>query len=464
MKYNLKTVFPIALSLIALIVLCQFRTVPVSQFWKGYRILYVYTEELAESDILTILEKNGCESVISNGLQRVPLLSSIAPVQAQNPDSYLFRRAEFFMDKNHRAHVFYIPDFYSTALERAIRELSAFQGTSAGTDGKSSFPWVAPILATLFFLLLLSFSKNKILYLLGSVFFVVFAFTHPLYTVSAAVCLYSFAFFLFHRFWRRKDFVRVALNSPYVLLLALFPVLALLFSSPLLAVFYAVSFVGSASLVFLYYVFEEWQEQSYSFSPVYIRSARMLPVVGHLGIRLMGALFATLFAILVVFVLLGNVRGFSSNASMPSLPSPVGRSEGELVRLSDFVEWNWDTLTFPYRKLNETELVSPKEGDVVSITDYIEENGRIIPVENPAFVFNGEFQEKVYKSIDKLDYPALEKLMLAQGKNAYFGYAKSAQVSSSERFGSLLLLVLLALPFALGIYYIWGRKRYGLSV
>ena len=54
--------------------------------------------------------------------------------------------------------------------------------------------------------------------------------------------------------------------------------------------------------------------------------------------------------------------------------------------------------------------------------------------------------------------------MLKQGKNASFGYAKSALSSSSERFGILLLLIFIAIPFTLGIYYILGRKRYGLSI
>ena len=190
----------------------------------------------------------------------------------------------------------------------------------------------------------------------------------------------------------------------------------------------------------------------------------MLPVVGHLGIRLLGTLLITVIAIFLVFVFSGNVRGFSGSSSMPSLPSPVSRSESELVRLNDFVNWTWNTVTFPYKKIGDDDNAQPQEGNAVFITDYIEENGKIVPVQSPAYIFNNDFREGVYKSIEKLDYPAIEKLMLRQGKNASFGYAKNASVSTSERFGSVLILVLIAVPFALGIYYILGRKRYGLSI
>ena len=108
--FSIKKIFPFVLSLVVLLVLLAFKTLPVSQFWKGYRILYVYTEKLSENDILTILEKNGCENTISYGLQKVPVSSPISPVQTQSQNSYISLRNEFFMDKTHRAAVFYIPE------------------------------------------------------------------------------------------------------------------------------------------------------------------------------------------------------------------------------------------------------------------------------------------------------------------------------------------------------------------
>ena len=464
MKFDLKKILPVLVVLISFFTLLHFRSLPVSQFWKGWRMLYVYTEELSETDILAVLEKNGCSSVISRGNQHLPVFSQIAPVQAQPADLYIYRRAEFFTDKLHRALVFYVPDGQASQLESGIRELSAFQGTSAGTDGKSAFPWIAPLISLFFFGILLYFSRKKILFACGSFFFLVFAFCSPFYTVCAAVSLYLFAFFIFHRLWGRKDFLKTTLNSPYILLFSIAPLLVMLISSPANSAFYLLAFIASISMLRIFHIFEEEKNSGYSFQPVFIRSSRMFPLVGHLGIRLLGALLLVLLLILFAFKLSGNVSGFSASASMPSLPAPVNSSESELVQMKDFVNWSWNTVTFPYRKIGSPVPQTPSEGEVVAITDYQNEGGRIHSVQNVAFVFNGDFRDSVYKTVDKLDYPALEKMMLRQGKNTAFGYARSGSSSASERFGILLLLIFIAIPFALGIYYILGRKRYGLSI
>ena len=465
MNLELKKIIPFIISLLALFLLCHFRSMPVSQFWKGYRMLYVYGESLSEQDILTVLEKNGCTSVVSYGKQGLPLASHLSPVQAQDSSSYIYRRADFFMDKNHRAMVFYIPENQDSQLERAIREISSFQGTKAGTDGKSSFPWLAPIISLALFAFFFCFSKKRLLYAAGSFFMLLLSFSRPLFTVAAASSMYLFAFFIFHRVWMRKDFLKTVLNSHYVLLFALSPLLVLLLSSPLNSVFYLFALLGSASFVAIYALLEQSLESRYSFQPVFIRSARMIPVLGRLGIRLLGVLFLSLFITLLSFKFLGNVSSFSNSASMPSLPAPVSHSDGELVQLSDFVNWSWNTVTFPYKKIGEGSDSVPQEGEVVSINDYQQAaNGKIVRVSTPAFVFNSDFKDSVYKSIENLDYPALEKMMLRQGKNASFGYAKKAAASNAERFGSLLLLVFITLTAALGINYILGRKRYGLSI
>ena len=464
MNFNVKIFLPALVAFVMFFLLCQFRSVPVSQFWKGYRMLYVYSEQLSENEILAVLEKNGCSSIVSSSVQKLPVSSQIAPVQAQDSRSYLFRRSEFFTDKNHRAMVFYVPDSQASAMERGMRELAAFQGTALGTDGKASFPWIAPIITLLLFALFIAFSKNRILYLLGSFFFILLAFCRPLFTVGAASMLYLFAFFLFHRFWARAYFLKTAMNSPYVLLFSLSPLLVLLLSSPLLSVFYLLAFIGSASVLYLYFLFQQWVESRCSFKPVFIRSARMIPVFGRLGIRLLAALFASLVAILLCFKLSGSVASISASAAMPSLPAPVSRDSGELVNFSDFISWTWNTVTFPYKKITENTGSVPREGERVSIKDYQEQDGRIVTVETQAYVYNSDFRDSVYKLVENLDYPALEKMMLRQGKNSGYAYTKKASVSTSERFASLLIIVFCTLTAAIGIYYIIGRKRYGLSI
>ena len=464
MKFSLEKIVLLLVSLFLMFVTYTFRTVPISQFWKGWRILYVYTDTLSEYDILTILEKHGCESVISAANQKLPIVSPMAPVQVQPSDSYLNRRGDFFTDKSRLAQVFYIPDSQSANLEEAVMELSAFAGSSAGTDGKSSFPWFAPSLCLLFFITLFYFSKKRMLLAFVSLPFLFLAFCRPLFTLSAAISLCLFAFFVFHRTWGRKDFFKTSLNSPYVLLLSLSPVLVMLVSSPLSSLFYIIALANSALLMRLYYLYELDENARCSFQPVYIRTARMFPLLGKSGIRLLSLLLIALILIVLSFRFFGNVSGFSSSVTMPSLPSPVSGSDSELVQLKDFVNWSWNTATFPYRKLGKKVSPVPQEGDSVSITDYQNVNGKIVPSQVQAFVFNNDFRESVYRGIESLEYPALEKMLLKQGKNSGFAYSKKAGNASSERFGMLLLLIFITIPTALGINYILGRKRYGLSI
>lgn len=465
MKFEVKYTVPAVVCLLVLVLLCQFRSVPMTQLWKGYQVLYVYSQTLSEDDVLAVLDKHGCHDVISRSNQHVPLLSPVAPIQAQNEDSYIFRRNLFFTDKTQNALVFYVPENQTSMLALSVLELSAFQGTAAGTDGKSSFPFVAPLISCLFAVALCFFSKNRMPFLLSCVFPLLFAFSQPLYSAAAGACLCVFALFLFHRLWKRAGFLRVALNSPYILVLFLAPVLVILFSSPLVSVFYALSCVATVSVLYLYYLFDKKQEARYDFKPVFIRSAHMMPVVGHLGIRLFGALAISIVCILAAYHFSGAVSNLAESAARPSLPSPVGSAESSLANMNDVVNWSWNTITFPYRKIGEAQFSEPAENESVAITDYVENaDGTITVVENKAYVFNAQFRDMVYNSVEKLDYPALEKMMLKQGKHTSFGYAKSTGASSSEKFGSLLLLVFIAVPIALAVYYIVGRKRYGLSI
>mgnify|MGYP007069918993 CR=1 FL=1 len=464
MKLDIKKIVPFLICFLVFVLLNQFKTVPMSQLWKGYRVLYVYSKNVTEDDVLAILEKHGCADVISRSNQRLPVVSSVAPVQAQDEDSYIFRRDSFFTDKSNSAMLFYIPETHASRLEKAVRELSAFQGTVAGTDGKSSFPWVAPIIVLAFFCLLFAFAKNRVLFTLGSVFMILLAFCRPLYSVSAGSALFVFAFFLFHRLWNRAGFMRTCLNSPYISVLALSPVLVILFASPLDALFYVLSALASLSLVYLFRAVEEKRERSYSFQPVLIRSATMIPVVGRIGIRLFSALVLCVALIAGAYAFSGTVSSLTESSSLPALPSPVASSSSELPDMSDMVVWTWNTVTFPYRKIDDNAARIPAENEAVTITDYIEADGKIVPVENTAYVFNAKFREMIYDSVASLDYPALEKLLLKQGKNVHYGYSKRSGSSASEKFAPLILLVFIAVPVVLGVYYIVGRKRYGLSI
>lgn len=440
---------------------CKFRTVPVSRMWKGYKQLYVTSSALTEGDVLTILHNNGCRNVVSKSNQGVPVISGLSPVQLQENDSYLVRRNAFFHDKSGASMVFYVPENETKSLEKSILEISAFNGTSSGTDGTVSFPWISPVLCLILSIILFFNSKNSRIFSIGAAFPILFAFCRPMFTVSAASCFLIFFVYLFQRFWNREGFLKIISNSLYFSLLSASPLLLLIFSSPINAFFYILCFCAVSASFYLYHGYETLMDSRQSFRPVYIKNAKMIPTVEKKSFRLMASLIIFTVALIGISKISGSLNTFSQSGSRPELPSPVKYSD-ELPGMQDIYDWSWNTITFPYRKIN-SEKRTPMENDTVSFLDYAEINGRLTPVEKQIYTYDNRFKEEILNGIYDLTYPSVEKMLLEQGKNSNFGYTKGAK-NISERFGNILLIVFALIPTALCIYYIWGRKRYGLSI
>lgn len=454
---------PLLFAFISLLVFACFRTVPVTRLWKDYDIFYVYSDELSEDDVSYILKKNGCENVIFKGSQRNPVVSPLSPVQPQKQNSYIYERNGFFTDKSKTAHVFYVPDRETKNLEKAALEISSFQSTVCGTDGKTPFPWISPLIALTFAFVLFHFAHEKRLFALTAVFPLVLAFSRPLYTVSASSVFLLFTLFLIQKIWNRRDFRKTVLKSPYAVVPALSPFLILIFSSPVNVLFYALAVFASCCVIKFFKELDRVQDESFTFRPVLIMSSRMIPLVGHNGIRLMGLMSLVLGFLVLLFFFIGKVQNIGNNTSAVSLPSPVSQDQAELPGFQDFLSWSWNTVTFPYRRISSSaEKVN--DGDTVSIPDYLLNGDDFITeTDSNLLVYDSKFRDSISDTVEKLEYPALEKMLLKQGKNSFYGYSQG-KISSSERFGAYLLIAFVLICAALSGYYIAGRKRYGLSI
>lgn len=463
MKVKPAQFFYVLFAFVSLVLLILFRTVPVSRLWKGYVSFYVYSSELSESDISYILEKNDVENFICQQNQLFPVVSSVSPVQPQSSDSYIYARNAFFTDKTKSARVFYVPDSESKNLQKAALEISSFQNSVCGTDGKSSFPWISPLVSLFFALVLLHFSKEKNLFAFSSVFPVILSFCRPMYTVAAASVFLLFAFFLLQKIWQRRNFKKTFLNSPYALTFAFSPFLILIFSSIQNALLYALALTASVSCVKIYHQKEIARSEKSGFEPLMIMSSRMIPIIGHTGIRLMGFMSLVLLALGIAFVFLGNVPSSSASPESPELPAPVSSKEASLPNLDDFFGWSFETLTFPYKKISSAAR-KPSDGEEVLIPDYaLNSDGFISESDAKMYVYDEKFRENVERQAENLSYPALEKMMIRQGKNSCFGYSKG-KISSSEKFGPVLLSVFVLISAGFSGIYILGRKRYGQSI
>lgn len=463
MKHIQTIIITAAICVVALGSFVLFRTVPVSHLWKGYQVLYVASDTLTDAQVYAMLLQDGCKNVIAQVNQGSPIVSAYSPVQVQSADSYLNARNAFFHDKKNAAMVFYVPEGQDMALSRALRELNDVQGTSAGTDGAASFPWLSPIISFLFMAVCVFFAKRKGVLLPSLVFLGAFSLSRPLFTTSAAVCLATYGFFMLQKIWGRHGFSKSVTNPLFIICLA-FPVVLLAVSSPLSALFYVIAVVSGFCALLLVALLKTVYDESHArhtFAPVLIRGARLVPLVERKERGIMLALVGAVAVILLVSLAGASLQTPSFDASQPTLPAPVSGN----VRLpdwDDFLAWSWQTVTFPYRRMADAHVQMPVDGDRVSFTEYGEENGHITESERTVYVYNSAFRTSVADAVKNAPYPALEKMLLKQGKDARYSYATGGK-AASERFGSVLLLVFLLIPAGIIGYFVVVRRHYGVS-
>lgn len=452
---------------VALSAFAVFRTVPVSRLWKGYRVLYVISDSLTDAQVHAVLARNGCRDVVARSNQGIPIVSRYSPVQMQGADSYITKRNVFFRDESNTALLCYVPEGQDVALSRALDELQSVPGAVAGTDGTASFPWTSPIVCAAFALVCIVFARQRLAIAPALLFLLAFVLSRPQFTTGAAVCLATYGFFMLQKIWGRHGFLKGA-SSPLVIICLFAPAVLLFVSSPLNVLFYVVALVaGGAALVLVALLKTEYdkkhkdQHKRHLFAPVLIRSARFIPLVERGDVKVIVLLAFATAVMLFVSLAGAAVQSPVSEGIAPAVPAPVAGA-ARLPDFDDFLAWSWQTVTFPYRRLSDGNAQPPVDGDTVVMPEYAEENGVITERGKTAFVYNGAFRSSVYDSVRHLPYPALEKMLLRQGKDARYSYARGGR-SVGERFGTVLLVVFMLIPAGIIGYVVLIRRHYGIS-
>lgn len=456
-----KIIISLAIVIICLLTFFLSRSVPVSQLWKGYSLVYVKSEELSESQILNLFYQNGCSSIISKSTQNIPIYSPFAPVQVQNSDSYIFRRNGFFSDPTNSFRVFYVPENQLGKALKVVNILNESLKAQASTDSARTFPWIAPFFVLIFACALVYFSSNKIMFLTSAFSVLFFAFTRPFYTVCAACLMLLFAFFIAQKIYGRRGILNDKKNSFYIILCVAFPLIFLVFSSLISATLYLLCVISSISAIF---AFKEIQgsfiNKKSSFDFVYIKSSSSVKTIEKTSLKLLICLTCAILIFILINVFSVNVSASFSLSERPLLPSPVAQSsyKGELPSVKDFSDWSWQTLSFPYKKLSPSPLNS-SYGESVYIDDFfVDSNGFISEKQKKVLTYDSSFLSTIYDKVNKLDYPAIEKLMLKQGKNSCFGYTKTAG-SAKEKSAVLVLSVFAIVPLMIFLKHFLGKKK-----
>lgn len=453
-----KYIIPVLVIFFSVFAMRCCRIAPASTFFNGYDILYV-TNKIPAKNVMEILRENNCENVISAENQETPLnMGKNSPEVALansklEKSTYLKDRMGFFSDKEKKNNVFYIPAGQKEKAMLAAGELSE-NGYSAGINARAKFPFASIAVVILFSAFLVFFSENRILCALAFVFPVIFSVSLPFSAVSAGLCLFElFLFFCIKFHGREKSAERILRNVMLLTLLGA-SFICLVLAKIQAGIFFAAMILSEISLAELYKNINEKIDGRYSFNPVKIRSAFSIRLFTRKGRT---ALAICAFSVLAIFAAAMFSSNFSSvmksgNNSAVQLPSGKA-AVSALPGIGNFIEWKWDALTFPYRSLNDKNRKNARN-DAVFFKNFQEKDG-VIQETVSSLYYNEDFKTEALNEIEKLEYPALEKMLAKQGKNAKFGYAAAGLQNIT-----LIMIIVFIIAFLVPLsFYLTSRNK-----
>ena len=435
------------------------RSIPVAKIWSNYSVFYV-ENSVPEATVLFYLEQSGCRDVISLSSQKIPSVERYPSVDS----SYLTKRLDYFRDEESKYRLYYIPEQFQGEATKAVQQIVKGTGAAAGLDGKERYPWVVPLVCLVSYLILLLASKKKGVFMLPGIFPLIFSLSQPFYLVAAAVCLMLLAIYLINGLWIRRKFFTAIFRSFYIDVLIVAS-LGLLFASSIVTGLLGVElFLAVAMSFVLMKALHDYKEYRSAFTFLPIFSAWQIPVVYKKTSRFVLGTILPLSALLALFFVSTFVTTVSSVQGL-SIPTPDGSGASSLPSAEDYYSWVWRNKVFPYRSLNDSSPnEEPKNGERVTISRFMQTERGIQKSVDTLFTYNDKFRNGLKDEIRKLDYGAIEKLMISQGDGVSVSYGSGAESKSDSQhngFNMVLLFASLCVPlFLYGIYFGFGRKKY----
>lgn len=406
MKLSLPVVVASLLALTTAIILVVFVRIPVSSLWRGYNVLYVPVE-IDEERVLQVLDDMGVQDVITLSTQQQPLYSPYAPVQSivSAERSYLKQRENYFFDRAMQMRLFYVQNDYMNEAFDAVKVIQNFPGgEKSGLEGKASYPWIVIFVVVVVFFVFVFLSKAKIFVLVSGFFPLLFTICIPSYSGAGAVVMLLYTFFLCSTLWQRKKMFKAVLQSSLILLFGISSVIIACIGSWKEGLLLILTLTASLSLCYLLSQFLPVKKRG--FMPIPIRSAQLVSVVSSVTSF---TLFIPAVAATILFVALFFFGYFPAYSSINGLflPAPARYTDTasfdamsfqdnvqvayfgeELPSLVHYVDWVWDTLTYPYRSLHETEVLELVSLGETVFLPYYRENQEGVIEEEPTAVYS----------------------------------------------------------------------------
>ncbi len=450
MKTSLKIVYTIA-SILSLLVIFTFRSVPQGRLWKKYSVLYV-TASAPEESVKKALSANGVDQYACYTNQYIPLaLKENSPeaslLRLSAKDSYLTKRQAFFFDKSQAYKLYYAPAEYKAQLEKTAAALNQNK-LNAGIDSNSTYPFLIPLFVFIFSVILFGFAKNKVVYAIGALYSLVFALCNPFYPVAASLIIVLLFFFVMSNLWKRQGVFELVRQSRIFLVLFVVVLLNIICSSLLTAVLFIFFVGGLFSALCIYSEIERIQKSKLPFQSLFILPAKKIDYFSNKAFLILPLSVLAVFMFLMVSLITTRTSA-GSKLSKITLPGKSGVVSSELPQFDGYYKWNWKIQTSPYVSLNSSDGNDSSEVKPSQKVDfpYYEESDHKIELKTRSFVFDEAFCNNSYNQIDSLYGNSVEHILKSEGKDSTFGYVSLNSYSMSTLSVIMILICFFILLF-----------------
>lgn len=447
-----KFVIPFFVIILTCVLMNVLRVLPVSKFMKGYESLYV-EKSCSLKTVENLLKENGCASFLNLKNQKVPLNTredspEIAlALSGLEKSDYLNQRKSFFYDKSMNYNIFYIPSDCVKAAEKTVDRLTS-EGIICGLNANASFPILLVLVVFVLSAIFVAFSDDRIFSAIMYLLPVFYTLMIPFTLVASSMCLLETGIFLALKFTGRKGAYQKLVKTLIVPVFLGTAFAAVCFTKFQAVIVFLLLCASEISVYILHNSINEFLDRRYSFRPVKIRTAAVIPLFTQKNKNTLLVCIASISLLLAGAFINFPHAGRAGNVKSILLPSSQA-AVSSLPDFNDFIFWKWEAMTFPYISLNSKS----KQSDEVVFKKYSKKDGFISESLN-YISYNKDFRNDAIKEIENVNYPSLEKMILQQGTKVRFGYSASGAQNLT-----MIMMIMLLITLAVPVYFYFRFQK-----
>lgn len=412
-------------------ILCLFvfRIAPTVRLWQHYNVVFIDIDCDIDFVRTQFLAAN-IENVLYPDHDNFPVASPLYSVQMSDSFgdfTYGELQNAYFLDRDKNYRIYYVPDEYEKTTEAVLKTIPY----DCGIDSQATLPFIPPLVAFAFSLILFFSCKNKAFFLSLQFPFILYCIAIPFYHSAAFVCLWGFSIFIMQKYRNRRFFIRQLFKNFFLPASFVFLFLSsFVFALHGILLFLSASIL-SACLLYVYTYRENLRYKNNDFQPILIHSAKTVSTGDVFNIRFICTL--GIFLIFLAILASMNIHSYENNThtdlhipgiseytvtdnfSLQAYETVVNETENDrLPDLTDFINAAWYMEVLPYIKLGTQNNHPILPGETVSYSTYIKNGYRLEERIETVAVFDDTYIADLFGSVAQNIYAGAEKLLISQ--------------------------------------------------